>query len=206
MIKNKSKIFILIVYIFNFLLIILTFILGSLYNIPFEKITGDPANYFKAHPFTGIISNLGALMWCTTTSICMFTGLYLYSLKYYQEARFLIYSGFISLILLLDDFFMFHDYIFYSFGSLTLEPFIFLAYALLLFHYCISSYKIILEYNYFYFGLSILLFGLSVLMDLVFLSEGYEYFIEDSLKFIGITSWMIFFTTTSFKILSKHNK
>lgn len=193
-------------WIFYALIIILlsiTFLVGKTYNIPFEKIMGDPANYYNAHPFTGIISNIGVLMWCTTTSICLFTGIFLLSNGVKKEAFFLIYSGLFSLILLFDDLFMLHDYIFYSFKDFILEPIIFTGYAILLIYYSINYYRIILENNYFVFSLAVLFLGLSILIDSIFPSEGLEHFVEDGLKFIGIANWMLFFTTTSFNILSK---
>lgn len=46
--------------------------------------------------------------------------------------------------------------------------------------------------------------GLSVITDLILNSnDGIVYFMEDSLKFVGIFSWMLFFTTTSFQLLFK---
>ncbi|MBN4085115.1 hypothetical protein JYT89_02100 [Flavobacteriaceae bacterium AH-315-B10] len=46
--------------------------------------------------------------------------------------------------------------------------------------------------------------GLSVITDVVLNSnDSLVYFMEDSLKFVGIFSWMLFFTTTSFRLLLK---
>jgi len=108
----KKYIIIIILYCMCLLLLVFAFLIGNKYNIPLEQITGDPAVIFSAHPFTGIISNIGVLLWCATTSICLFSGLFLLSFENKKEAVFLISSGVFSFILLIDDFFMFHDYIF----------------------------------------------------------------------------------------------
>lgn len=203
MFKKKYIVLISTVYIICTGLIVLTFIAGYVYHIPFEKITGDSANYYNAHPFTGIVSNIGALMWCSTSCICLFVGLLLNSKGIKNEASFLLSSSIFTFILLIDDFFMFHDFIFYSFQGITMEPIIFLIYAFFLIRYCMSYFKIIIENNYYIFSAAIIFLGLSVILDLYFPSEGLEYFVEDSFKLIGIASWMLYFTTTSYHLLSE---
>jgi hypothetical protein len=201
----KKHPIIIILYCISLLSLGFVFIIGKKYNIPFEQITGDPALIFNTHPFTGIVSNIGVLLWCATTSICLFSGLLVLNYGNKKEAVFLISSGIFSFILLIDDFFMFHDYILYSFEYFKIiQPITYTAYGILLLWYSINFYKVILKNNYFILGLAIIFFGMSILTDLIFQSnEDLEYFIEDSLKFIGIFSWMLFFTTTSFRLLSK---
>ena len=200
--SKRPILFIGLAYAFALVIIMLTFYVGRTYNIPFEKITGDPANYYRAHPFTGIVSNLGALLWCATATACLFAGFHLLKSKG-KEANFLLLSGFFSTVLLIDDFFMFHDYLFYSFNQVVLEPIIYGLYLVLLLFFIYKYTKLILKNDYVILALAIFFLGLSVLCDLIFPSEGLEYFIEDSLKFMGIVSWMLFFTTTAFKMLSK---
>lgn len=171
--------------------------------MPFEKITGDPANYFEFHPFVGIISHIGAFLWCTSSITCFYTGYYLRSISKGEESNFLLFSGVFSFILLIDDFFMFHDDIFYSIYSLTLEPFIFLTYALLLLYFIYKFYRIIFQNNYILLGTAGFFLGASIFLDLFFKSEGLQYFFEDSLKFIGIVSWTLFFVPTSYKLLQE---
>ncbi|MCB0476295.1 MAG: hypothetical protein KDC69_11510, partial [Flavobacteriaceae bacterium] len=55
--------------------------------------------------------------------------------------------------------------------------------------------------DYYLLLISVFFLGSSVFTDLIFPSEGLEYFIEDSFKFIGIVSWMLFFTTSAFRFL-----
>ncbi|MEE9361064.1 MAG: hypothetical protein V3U92_00535 [Cellulophaga sp.] len=202
---KKTPILLTAVYGICILLLVCCFYVGTTYNIPFEKITGDPANYFQSHPLTGIISNLGALLWCITSSICFYTGFYLKEQTTNKKALFLIYSGLFSFVLLIDDFFMFHDFLFYSINGFYMEPLFYVVYLFFLVRYCIAYYKTILENNYILLGVAVAFLGLSVVLDLVMKSEGLQYFFEDSFKFIGIVSWMLFFTTSSYKILSEKN-
>ncbi len=204
--KNTSKetsLFILLAYVVGVSIVMITFFVGKKYNIPFEKITGDPAYYFQSHPFTGIVSNIGALLWCATSTTCVFAGFHLKKFSDGKEASFLLLSGFFSFILLIDDFFMFHDYLFYSFNQFVLEPIIYGFYAILLIYFVYKYHDIILKSKYFLLATAVFFLGLSVFFDLVFPSEGLEYFFEDSLKFLGIVSWMLFFTVSSFRLVSE---
>jgi len=95
--------------------------------------------------------------------------------------------------------------ILYSFKYFKISQLItYTIYGLLLIWYCINFYKIILKYNYIILALAIMFLGLSVITDLILNSnDSIVYFMEDSLKFVGIFSWMLFFTTTSFQLLFK---
>ena len=202
MLGKKTSVFVFTMYFASLLLLVLVFIVGNKYAIPFEQMTGDPALICNKHPFTGIVSNIGALFWCTATCICLFTGLFLLKSEHKKEALFLISSGVFSATLLIDDFFMVHDYFLYSFDGFSIsQPITYSIYALLMMWYVLKFYKIALKSNYFIMVIALVFLGFSVVVDLIFPSEGLEYFIEDSLKFIGIVSWMLYFTTTSFNLL-----
>jgi len=201
------KIFIIFTYATCLILLAISFIVGTKYSIPFSQITGDPALTFNAHPFTGIISNIGVLLWCTTSCICLFSGIVLFKLKQNKEATFLISSSFLSFILLIDDFFMFHDYILYSFEAFKVTQSItYTFYISLMLWYSISFLKLIFnKTSYVILGIAFLFLGASAFIDLFLKNEGnLKYFIEDSLKFVGIFSWMLFYITSSYKLLLKN--
>lgn len=199
---KKTNIFIIFSYSLSVILLLLAFLIGIKYNIPFERITGDPALIYNAHPFTGFISNIGVLLWCSAACISLFTGFLFIRLRDNNRGLFFIFSGIFSTILLIDDFFMFHDYIFLSSEKFHIkQSIVYLIYALLIFLYLIRFYKLILKSDYYLLLISVFFLGSSVFTDLIFPSEGLEYFIEDSFKFIGIVSWMLFFTTTAFRFL-----
>ncbi|MCF8273376.1 MAG: hypothetical protein K9I95_06055 [Flavobacteriaceae bacterium] len=211
-IKQKLKednihYFIFIIYILGILLLFSIFYLNKKFNIPFEKLTGDPALIFNSHPFIGFLSNIGVLIWCFTASVCYFTSLILLKKNDKINGMFFLGSAIFTSLLLIDDFFMFHDYIFYSFKNFQIaQPITFTMYAVFLFWYIIKFYKVILNSIYIFLVLGVGFLGLSAFTDIIFESLGFEYFIEDSFKFIGIINWMLFFTISSYKlILNKLN-
>lgn len=112
-------------------------------------------------------------------------------------------------MLLIDDFFMFHDYIFYSFKAFKITQSItYTFYCLLVLWYTISFAKLILnKTSYVILGLAFVFLGTSICIDFFWKnSTNLKYFIEDGFKFIGIFSWTLFFIMTSYKLLLKHLK
>lgn len=201
---KKKSLFIISTYLICISLLAITYIVANKYNIDYKIITGDPLLTYNAHPFTGIISNIGVLLWCIASSICLFSGLLLLNENQKKTGLFLISSGILTFVLLIDDFFMFHDYIFYSFKQFKItQPITYTTYGVLTLWYIYTFIRTILKTNYILLCIAFAFLGLSVIVDLVFESKGFQYFIEDGLKFIGIISWMLYFSTTSFKLLSK---
>ncbi len=203
--KDKIPHFIFINYILVILILSGIYFINYKFNIPFEKLTGDPALTFNAHPFVGFLSNIGVLIWSFTATICYFSAVILFKINDKKNALFFLSSAIFTNILLIDDFFMFHDYIFYSFKNFKIaQPLTFTIYAIFLLWYIIKFYKIILNSLYVFLVLAVGFFGLSVCIDLIFESSGLEYFIEDGFKFIGLINWMLFFSITAYQtILTK---
>ncbi|MDZ7808031.1 MAG: hypothetical protein U5K71_13075 [Gracilimonas sp.] len=77
----------------------------------FAKSTADPITTFDSHPFVGVVSNLGALLWCTAATVCIFSYLILRNQLSGKKSSFLLWSGLLTAMLLFDDLFMFHDYL-----------------------------------------------------------------------------------------------
>ncbi|WP_299554937.1 hypothetical protein [Seonamhaeicola sp.] len=199
---NKYKVIVL-TYAATLLIICTVYVLGTLYNITYAKFTADPAKIYNASPFTGVLSNLGVLMWCVASSVCFFSGILLYRTNR-KSALFLLVSGIFSSILLLDDLFMIHDYAIYLIMPFEhAQNIVLILYILLTFWYLFRFYKILLSVHYYIFITACFFLGMSLIIDMVFENSGLEYFIEDSFKFLGITSWMLFFTCASHQFLSK---
>jgi hypothetical protein len=198
--KDKIPHFIFINYILVIFLLSGIFFINYKFNIPFEKLTGDPALTFNAHPFVGFLSNIGVLIWSFTAAICYFSAVILLKINDKKNALFFLSSAIFTSVLLIDDLFMFHDYIFYSFKNFKIaQPLTFTIYAIFLLWYIVKFYKIILNSLYIFLVLAVGFFGLSVCIDLIFESGGLEYFIEDGFKFIGLINWMLFFLITSYQ-------
>ena len=194
----KSNIKIISTFVVGILVLVVIFFIGRINNIPYEVLTGDPANYYKFHPLSGILSNLGVLIWCATCAICLFAGIKINSVKNnYSNGGFLVYAGILTFLLLIDDFFLLHDHM------LRQKP-MYLFYGMALVYFVFKYFNILKEGHSYLFYTSVFFFFLSMAMDSILPSRGLEYFIEDGFKFLGILSWALFFITTSFKSISKN--
>jgi hypothetical protein len=85
--------------------------LASLHDgISVGVLLSDPASTLGTHPLLGVQSNLGVLVWCAAAAICLFSSAILRFTRTDKEVRsFLLWAGVITSVLLLDDFFLFHD-------------------------------------------------------------------------------------------------
>ncbi len=210
--KHLNKILTFGIYGFALLLLGLVFYIGTKYNVPFEKITGDPVNYFQSHPFTGLISNLGILSWCIAAVVSLFSGIVLMRFKYQKESFFMVSSGIFTSVLLLDDFFLIHDFFLYLEGMTYLQYILYGIYAVALLYYAYKNYALILASQYVYLVVAIFCLGSSVFLDVLFevfldlegdAQNDLQYFVEDSFKFLGIISWMVYFCKVSYTYLSE---
>lgn len=164
------------------------------YNFPIERVTRDPAVLAHFNPFTGALSNIGILFWCSTAAICFFSSTIHSKKENVKVATFLFYSGLLSSVLLLDDLFMFHERIFPKYLHIP-ENLVYSGYLALVSIYLIKFKSMILETEYIILLIAFGFFALSILCDVFLPSEG-MYLIEDGFKLFGIITWFIFFTKT----------
>jgi hypothetical protein len=80
-----------------------------------SRFTLDPAALTGAHPFLGVASNAGILLWAAAAAISLFTAALLADSARNGEARkFLRGAGLLTCWLMLDDLFLFHEWLFPS--------------------------------------------------------------------------------------------
>ncbi|WP_353779947.1 hypothetical protein [Winogradskyella sp. 3972H.M.0a.05] len=198
---TSRKYIIPVVYILSFFILLAVYLVGDLLDIPYKSITGDPAYATKSNPFTGVISNIGILLWATTAAVCLFTGLTLrYVKQSSNDSSFLISSGLITLMLLLDDLFMLHDYAFTKYLNIK-QVVTYAFYFAIVALYGLRFWKTIKKNSYVLLAMAFAFFGTSVFCDLFFAERNIEYFWEDSLKFLGIISWSLYFLKRSSKAM-----
>ena len=187
---NSHKVFFLWLYIAAILLILIVVIASYFLNIPISQFTRDPLAITKGHPFLGIISNVGVILWSFSVAICFFSYVLLKtSKKPNNVSRFIIFGGFISLVLLLDDLFMLHDRIYPKYFGVG-EKIVFLFYGTLILFYLVKFRKIIKKTDFIFILLATSFFGLSILVDRLPQSLlPWTHLFEDGPKFIGIVSW-----------------
>ena len=187
-------------YIGIVILLLLVLIVSNYYNLQVHKFTADPTATLEAHPFTGLISNIGILFWCASATICLFSFIIISPGKANMLSWFLLFSGLFSLILLADDLFLLHENIL-PYKLNIHQKLVYAGYALAISVYLFFFWKIILGFDYKYFIISVLLFGASIGCDIFLPMVEWEYFLEDSLKILGIYSWFLFYARVSQSIL-----
>lgn len=169
-------------------------------NIPPTHLSRDPASIASFHPLTGFLSNVGVLLWCSATAVCFFTSSVF---KYYKEQRshmFFFASALLSLILMIDDLFMIHDYIFPVHLHLSEELF-YLFLGVLTLSYLIYFAWYILNTNYLLLFFALSFFSLSMGIDVILHGIKGFLFIEDAFKLYGIGCWLAYFVTLGHSIL-----
>lgn len=183
------------VLIFGFLISVV--IISAYYNIPIARFTRDPTAILGGHPFTGVISNIGILFWCSTVAICFFSAAIHRKNGGLIASRFLSFSGLITLLLLLDDLFLFHEEIFPTYFHIP-EKAIYLGYLVLILMCFVKFKKLIVKTEYALLLISCIFFSMSIGSDFFLPQKGLRLLVEDGFKLFGIVTWFIFFVRTCF--------
>jgi hypothetical protein len=159
--------------------------------------------------YAGLVSQLGGLLWSGTLAICMFTAVLLARVDQPARSsrRYLLHAALLTGVLMLDDFFLFHEDIGPDYLHIS-EKIIVLAYLLFTAVFLLFNSREILASEYLILGLSLALFGMSILLDAANLDNFEEYgwffrpqfqiFLEDGFKFMGIATWLVYFARYAF--------
>lgn len=188
-------------YIPMLILVAMIVLVGLQLSIPIADLTRDPSATTGASPFMGALSSIGVLFWCASVAICLFS----FALLQQTGSRgdfsgFFLFGGLISLILLLDDLFLFHEAVFPLYLKIP-EKLVFLSYGLIILGYLTHFRKLILKTNFIFLILAFGLFGLSIVIDLLDLRISILF--EDGSKLFGIASWFGYFAITAFQAVKK---
>jgi hypothetical protein len=173
-------------------------------DVFFETISRDPIQVLNGKPYVGILSNIGILFWCSTCAVLFYSALINRIKKMPgNETYFLIFSGFLSILMLIDDFFLMHDVIFPEYLKID-EKVFYIFYGLSVVAIFVRYYKIILDTDYVLLILSFVLLGLSATTDEIIamgVHINHPFIVEDSFKLLGILSWFSYFTRTAYKFV-----
>ncbi len=192
------------------LLMLAGYVVSKKKQIPLWMLTRDPADISQVSPFVGAISNIGILLWCAAATICFFT--FLISMKQMcnpLQKFFLLASAILTTILMIDDFFLVHEWIFPVYFNLDQKYVLFFYLAITCIYFLIFK-NVIIESDFFFIMLSIIFFSLSLIIDIIV--DNYSEFsqiivdyhlFEDGFKLFGITSWLTYFTLYSLKSVTK---
>jgi len=183
------------------LILLMVLFLKLRFDIDTSDLTQDP-NSVAGQPFyVGLLSNLGVIFWGTSATISIFTGLIGKS-KSPSVASFLIYSGILSTLLLLDDLLQLHEEVF-QYGLHVPEELVLAVYGLLAAGIFFSHRKVIPASNYLILLASLVLFGFSLSMDTFLEDIPGENLLEDGSKFIGIVTWFGYYTSLGYESIKE---
>ena len=201
--KYKNTKEVLVIFIPSLLVLALVAFCTVVINIPIDLMMRDLAAIAGISPLSGILSSLGSFYWAASATVCIFSAVTLYQFKSKKIFDFLLFSGILSSYLAFDDFFMFHEYIGPRFFYMK-ETFIIIMIMIAVIIYLLKFGKLILTTDYKFFVLAIVFLSLSVALDV---AEGrwinlgnWGSFYEDGFKWLGITSWLSYFSYTSYHL------
>jgi hypothetical protein len=165
-----------------------------------DTMTRDVTAIANVHPLSGILSNLGVILWCAAASICAFAAIILRDVKPKALFWFLLSSSLLSAYLLLDDFLLFHEKLAPSYLDLS-EKFIFSVLGTAVFTYLVAFRRMILRTNFATLLLALGFLTTSVFIDVIlepWLRQlgHWTFFFEDGAKWLGIAFWCSYYVHT----------
>lgn len=191
------------------ILLMAFFLLSVKMKIPFGMFSRDPAELTHSSPFLGVMSNIGILFWCSAAAICMLSFLLLRKDPGQKRlSLFFLASSIITIILMMDDLFMFHEKVYYHYFDLR-QRYIYLAYFTMILGYLFYFRKTILKSPFMPLVLAFMLFGMSILVDGItdrIHEIPFHHLLEDGPKFLGIAGWLGYFGTFSLQKLSERRE
>jgi hypothetical protein len=172
------------------LILLLVYVAHRLTGIEISHFTSDPLAIAKAPWYVGGVSTVGLLVWAATSAICLFAG---YSrCGDPAAAGFLRGAGWLTLVLLLDDSFMFHEVVA---PQLHLaEKLVLAAYAIAASGFLFKHRRQVMRHHPIALVMTMLMFGVSIAADL-FLPG--MYLLEDGAKLLGISTWCAYLTSAA---------
>ena len=181
-------------------------------DVPFTVITRDPMATMVGDPLTGAQSVVGVGIWWLAAGICLFAYAVASRPRVPPATKsFLLWSGLLTVVLVLDDEFMFHDDLASRIFGLR-ERYVMLAYGVLLAAYLLRFRKVILRTEWLLLVGALAFFASSIGLDLYNQNSCLEFvtptetcdwsmFVEDSLKLLGIVFWSAWLIRISYLAL-----
>lgn len=167
----------------------LLYVLGRVTGTPMALLTRDVAATTNTKFYIGILSSVGALVWCASACACVFGAMALRGVAGQGErVRFLAAAGALQAALGADDFFMLHEVVYPKLG--LEEEVVVALYGLALVALVLRFRAQLLQSEVLLFLLGAVLFGGSVLVDLRVRDATA---LEDLLKVGGVACWLTYF-------------
>jgi len=176
------------------------------FQVSMSDMTSDVTTLAKIHPLSGILSNLGILVWCAAASICAFAAITLRTIKPRDTFWFLFFSALVSSYLLIDDCFQFHQLASRYLG--LNDKIFYMALGIAVSVYLIAFRRVIARTNYGFLVVALGFLTSSVVIDAFLIPYlrrygDWMYLFEDGAKWLGIASWCSYYVHTSHQFLVK---
>jgi hypothetical protein len=196
------------IYVPALIVVVLLVVAKRLAGIDPGLLTRDPAQITNSPIYLGLVSNLGIVLWCAGGVVALFAASQLPRDAAHREARlFLLWSGWLTLALGLDDLVMVHDVVFPDMLHLP-EQALFLVYAVVATGYLLR-FRESLRADLLLVVLVVVCAGISVLWDQwhllyrifgrIIISE--NFLLEDGGKLFAIAGWMGYLLRTAARAL-----
>jgi hypothetical protein len=164
-------------------------LLSSLTGTPLAVLTRDVAATAQLKFYIGILSSVGALLWCAAATVCGFGAIALRGTgEHAERARFLAASGGLLAALGADDFFMLHEVVYPKLG--LPEEIVIALYALALMALMLRFRRQLLDGELLLFVVGCVLFAGSAVVDMRMRDATA---LEDVLKVAGVASWLTYY-------------
>ena len=188
-------------------ILLLLLLIGLQNRVPSNLLTRDPLAIAELPFYFGVVSNIGAIIWSAAASICLFVFFSTDNSVVYKRLRsYLLFSGLLTLMLLLDDLFMLHEQFFPEYLFIPKRIVIISYGALTILHFVVFR-RIVKETEYFILVIAFAFFSVSLFVDSVpsesvtFFWRLMNYVVVDGAKLLGIASWFVYFSRVSAAVL-----
>ncbi|HYW07413.1 MAG TPA: hypothetical protein VE913_10675 [Longimicrobium sp.] len=172
---------------------------GAYFGVPITTLTRDPVAELQGAPYTGIVSNLGVLLWAGAATLCFFAASLLRPGS--EARRFFLFGGALTAALLVDDLFLLHEAVAPIYLGVP-EKAVHLGNGLLTLGFLYACRGVIMRTEPLLVMMALGLFGLSVVVDqLLPLSVSTALVVEDGAKLAGITVWLAYFARAARRAL-----
>ena len=180
-------------------------IVSIILDINLRLMTRDVTAIAKINPLSGILSNFGIILWCSSGSVCFFAAFAIRNIESKDSFWFLFYSGLLSAYFLFDDFFQFHEILAGHYVGIR-EMYTYMALGMAVLIYLFIFRRIILRTNFSFLLMSFTFLASSIATDLfqswLMLRIGHwEFFIEEGTKWLGIACWCSYYVQTSYNFV-----
>ena len=166
-------------------------------GIQISYFTSDPSATVGEPSYIGLVSNVGILLWSGAAALCFFAFAMLRRRIPNEKklSSFLLFSGLLTTLLLLDDLFLLHSNVH---GSLDVPNWLILAgYMAIGFLYLIRFAATIRETEYVPLIFALGFFGLSAVVDATPGNYSGQQLAEEGAKLLGIVSWAVYLVRVS---------